>query len=132
MSNHPNVKAINCMTEAALAGDTEALSKVFTADVQLHVRGALPMTGDHTGVESFAALVSAIVARTKGEVDLEQLFCVGDGDWAAEWEHCVLGIDGTKYETMNSFVYRFDGGRIAEMWFINTELPTSGLAAAVA
>ena len=45
MTTHPTVKAIDCMTEAALAGDTEALSKVFTEDLQLHVRGALPMAG---------------------------------------------------------------------------------------
>jgi uncharacterized protein (TIGR02246 family) len=130
MANHPNVKAIDCMTEAALAGDTEALAKVFTEDVAFHVRGAVPHVGDHVGIESFVSFVAAIVERTKGEIDLKQLFCIGDGDWAAEWEHCKLGIDGQTYDTMNSFVYRFEDGRIAEMWFINTELPTSALYAA--
>ena len=129
MGEHSNVKVINCMTEAALAGDTEALAKVFTEDVKLHVRGAVPLTGDHVGVESWVAFVAAIVERTKGSIDLTQLFCIGEGDWAAEWERAVLGIDGTSYETMNSFVYRFENGRIAEMWFINTELPTSALTA---
>jgi ketosteroid isomerase-like protein len=121
MSDNANVKVVDCMTEAALTGDTEALAKVFTEDVELHVRGALPLAGDHVGAESFVALVSAIVARTKGSIDLEQKFCIGDGSWAAEWEHAKLGVDGKTYETTNSFIYRFDEGRIAEMWFINTE-----------
>jgi len=130
MSDNQNVNVINCMTEAALAGDTEALAKVFTEDVALHVRGAVPLAGDHVGVESWVKFVSEIVGLTKGDIKLDQLFCIGEGDWAAEWEHAVLGIDGRSYETMNSFVYRFEGGRIAEMWFINTELAGSPLYAA--
>lgn len=130
MGEQSNVKVINCMTEAALAGDTEALAKVFTEDVAIHVRGGVPMVGDHVGIESFVAFVGSIVERTKGDVKLEQLFCIGEGDWAAEWEHAVLGVDGESYDTMNSFVYRFENGRIAEMWFINTELPTSALTTA--
>ena len=129
MSDNSNVKAVDCMTEAALAGDTEALAKVMTEDVALHIRGAVPLAGDHVGIESFVKFVSAIVDRTEGDIKLDQLFCIGDGDWAAEWEHCVFGIDGESYDTMNSFVYRFENGRIAEMWFINTELPSSALSA---
>ena len=37
---------------------------------------------------------------------------------AAEWEHAVLGRDGRTLEMNDSFVYRFDNGRIREMWFI--------------
>ena len=130
MGEQSNVKVINCMTEAALAGDTEALAKVFTEDVAIHVRGGVPLVGDHVGIESFVAFVGAIVERTNGDVKLEQLFCIGEGDWAAEWEHAILGVDGESYDTLNSFVYRFENGRIAELWFINTELPTSALTTA--
>ena len=129
MSEHQNVNTVNCMTGAALSGDADELAKVFTPDVKVHLRGALPGAGDYEGPEGFLQVVGGIIERTMGEVKLDQQFCIGDGNWAAEWEHCVLGIDGKEYETMNSFVYRFESGRIAEMWFINTELPTSALAA---
>jgi ketosteroid isomerase-like protein len=43
---------------------------------------------------------------------------LAEGEWAAEWEHAVLGRDGRTLESNNSFVYRFEGGRIAEMWML--------------
>jgi hypothetical protein len=55
---------------------------------------------------------------TGGRIDLDQQFCLGADGWAAEWEHATLGHprDDATLESRNAFVYRFDGGRIAEMW----------------
>ncbi len=118
MSDHANTEVINRMTQAVFENDRDTLTEIFTPDLQFHVRGPLPRPGDHTGVDGFLGALGAIFEQTGGDVKIEQLFCLSDGPWAAEWEHAVLGRNGNTLETENAFVYRFDGGRIAEMWMI--------------
>ncbi|HZN14741.1 MAG TPA: nuclear transport factor 2 family protein [Acidimicrobiales bacterium] len=120
MSEHPNVTLINDMTCAAVAGDKAALAKLFHDDLRFHVSGPLPKAGDHVGVEGFLDVIGTIFELTSGDVKLEQQFCIADDEWASEWEHAVLGRNGKTLDTYNSFVYRFDGGRIAEMWMACT------------
>jgi ketosteroid isomerase-like protein len=55
---------------------------------------------------------------TNGDVKIEQLFCAADARWGTEWEHAVLGRNGRTLETKNAFAYKFDDGRIAEMWMV--------------
>jgi ketosteroid isomerase-like protein len=118
MSEHPNVTVVNRMTKAVFENDRAALADLFTEDVAFHVRGPLPRAGDHTGVDGFLGVLGTIFELTDGDVKLEQLFCIADGRWAAEWEYAVLGRNGRTLETNNAFVYRFEGGRIAELWMI--------------
>lgn len=118
VSDHPNVEVINRMTKAVLENDRDALGEIFTDDMAFHVRGALPRPGDHTGVSGFLEALGAIFELTDGDVKIEQLFCVAEGPWAAEWEHAAFGRDGRTLEAKNAFIYRFDAERIAEMWMI--------------
>lgn len=119
MSEHANVAVINRMTEAALAGDKQVLAECFTEDMVFHVRGTpLPRVGDHRGVEGFLGVIGTIVDLTAGDVKLDQLFVIADDGWAAEWERAFLGRNGRTLDTYNAFIYRFEDGRIAEMWMI--------------
>lgn len=118
MSEHPNVTTVNRLTGAVFDQDREALARLLADDFELHVRGPFPKAGDHAGVDGLLGVVGWVVEKTGGDVQLDQLFCVGTDGWAAEWEHAVLGRDGRKLESNNSFVYRFDGDRIAEMWML--------------
>jgi len=118
MSEQPNVEVINRMTKAVFENDRESLAGIFAPDMAFHVRGPLPCAGDHRGVDGFLGALGQIFELTDGDVKIEQLFCVADGSWAAEWEHAVLGRHGRSLETKNAFIYQFDNGRIAEMWMI--------------
>lgn len=125
MSEHPNVTVINRMTKAVFENDRETLAGLFTEDLAFHVRGPLPGVGDHRGVDGFLGVLGSIFELTDGDVKIEQLFCVADGPWAAEWEHAVLGRNGRTLETRNAFVYQLEGDRIAEMWMICAAPPGS-------
>jgi ketosteroid isomerase-like protein len=118
MSEHPSVTVIDRMTEAAVAGDKKVLAECFTEDMALHVRGALPRVGDHRGVEGFLRVIGTIFELTAGDVKLEQLFAIADDGWAAEWERALFGRNGRTLDTHNAFIYRFEDGRIAEIWMI--------------
>ena len=115
MSDHPNVTTVNRMTEAVLAEDADALSRIFTDDYVFHLRGPHRLAGDHAGVAGMLGTLGSIV-EAAGGVELDQHFCVGADRWAAEWEHATLGSNGKTLESDNAFIYRFVDGRIAEMW----------------
>jgi ketosteroid isomerase-like protein len=123
MAQHPNVTTIDRMTQAGLDGDHATLEKIFTEDMVLHVRGTLAGGGDHRGASGFANWVRTQIEITKGDLKLDQQFAIADGDWAAEWERAVFGREGKTLEQYNSFVYRFEDGRIAEMWAIGAGKP---------
>lgn len=123
MAKHPNTTTIDRMTQAALDGDAATLSEIFTEDMVFHVRGTLPSVGDHRGASGFLSVIGSIVEITKGDLKLDQQFAIADGDWATEWERAIFGRDGKTLEQYNSFVYRFEDGRIAEMWMIGAGKP---------
>ena len=87
MTQHPNVTVINRMTKAVFDNDRDTLSELFTDDMIFHVRGPLPRPGDHEGVAGFLEAMGALFELTDGDVKIEQLFCIADGQWAAEWEN---------------------------------------------
>jgi ketosteroid isomerase-like protein len=119
MSEHPNVTVINRMTKAVFENDRDALAKIFTEDMTFHVRGLLPCAGDHSGVDGFLGALGTIFELTGGDVKLEQLLCVAEDGWAAEWEQAVFGRKGATLEANDAFIYRFEDGRIAEIWMLS-------------
>jgi ketosteroid isomerase-like protein len=118
MSEHPNVTVVNRMTKAVFENDRATLAGLFTEDMAFHVRGPLPRPGNHRGVDGFLEALGAVFELTGGDVKIEQLFCIGEDRWAAEWEHAVFGRNGRTLEAENAFVYQFEGKRIAELWMI--------------
>jgi ketosteroid isomerase-like protein len=104
------------MTKAILDEDRETLVTLFADDMQFHLRGTFERAGDHVRVDGLLDALGRISELTNGDIKLDQLFCVGTDGWAAEWERSVLGRKGRTLESDNAFIYRFDAGRIAEMW----------------
>lgn len=123
MSAHPNVAVVEAMTQAVFSHDRDKLAELFTADLAFHVRGPLPIAGDHTGVDGFLGAMGTLFELTGGNIKLEQLFCAGLGDWAVEWEQATFTLDGRTAEARDAFVYRFDGTRIAEIWLLSAAPP---------
>ena len=119
MSDHPNVDTVQRMTKAIFDQDHSTLATIFTDDLEFHLRGPAPVAGDHRGVGGLLEAVGSLFEMTGGQIELDQQFCIGTDGWAAEFEHATLGRKGGNGDTMqskNAFVYRVEGGRIAEMW----------------
>lgn len=123
MTKHPNVATVNAMTAAVVGQDHGTLAKIFTDDFVLHMRGPVPPAGDHAGVGGMLEAIGSLFELTDGKIDLDQQVCVGVDGWAFEWEHATLGRNSKTLESKDSFVYRFDGDRIAEMWMFFGVLP---------
>lgn len=56
------------------------------------------------------------------------MYCASTGDWVSEWEHATFGRNGKTLECDNAFNYRFENGRIAEMWMYIGALPAEAEA----
>jgi len=128
--DHRNVDTVSRMTKAIFDQDHDALATIFTDDLVFHMRGPHPMAGDHSGLGGFLSVLGSMFDMTGGKIDLDQQFCIGVDGWAAEWEHATLGrpADDETIESRNSFVYRFDADRIAEMWMFLGVLPAQAQA----
>lgn len=116
MSEHPNAKTIKRMTKAVFEEDKDTLNEVFSPDLAFHLRGPYEHAGDHDGVSGFLDTLGSIFEATGGDIELDTQFVLADDRWGAEWEVAKLGRDGKTLESKNAFVYRFQDGRIAEMW----------------
>ena len=123
MSEHPNVTTVNAMTDAIVGQDHDTLAKIFTDDMEFHLRGPEPLAADHQGVGGLLEAIGGLLELTGGQVELEQKFCMATDEWAAEWEHATLTRNDKTMESRNAFVYRFEGERIAEMWMFLGALP---------
>ena len=128
MSDHPNVETVGRMTKAVFDQDHDTLAKIFTDDLEFHLRGPHAMAGDHAGLGGLLGVLGSIFEATSGQIELDQQFCLGADGWAAEWEHATLGRNGKTLESRNAFVYRFDGDRIAEMWMFLGAAPEAAEA----
>jgi ketosteroid isomerase-like protein len=112
----PNVATVDRMTQAIIDEDHDTLSSIFTDDFVFHFRAPHPASGDHHGLGAFLEVLGGLFEATNGDIKLDQLYCVGTGDWVSEWEHATFGRNGKTLESVNGFNYRFEKGRIAEMW----------------
>lgn len=114
---HPNVGVVDRMTKAIVDQDHDALASIFTDDYVFHFRGAAPVAGDHQGLGGMLETLGWLFEQTDGDIKLDQQFCVAADTWGSEWESAKLGRKGKTLEVENAFKYRFENGRIAEMWF---------------
>lgn len=128
MRDHPNVETVGRMTKAVFDQDHDTLAKIFTEDLEFHLRGPYTMAGDHRGLGGLLGVLGSIFEATNGQIELDTQFCLGADGWAAEWEHATLGRNGKTLESRNAFVYRFDGDRIAEMWMFLGAAPEAAEA----
>jgi ketosteroid isomerase-like protein len=128
MSKHPHVQTVDRMTEAIFSQDHDTLAAIFTDDFVFHHRSPLHIAGDYKGVGGLLETLGYIFEATGGDIELDQQYCLAEGEWVTEWEHATLGRKGKTLESDNSFVYRFDGDRIAEMWMFIGALQDAGEA----
>jgi hypothetical protein len=128
MSKHSHVETVDRMTEAIFSQDHDRLAAIFTDDFVFHHRPPLHLAGDYKGVGGLLETLGYFFEATGGDIKLDQKYCIAEGDWVTEWEHATLGRNGKTLESDNSFVYRFNGDRIAEMWMFIGALQDVGEA----
>jgi ketosteroid isomerase-like protein len=123
-----NVATVNRMTQAIFDEDHDTLAQIFTDGFVFHFRAPLPDAGDHKGVDGLLKVLGGLFEATNGDIKLDQMYCASTGDWVSEWEHATFGRNGKTLACDNAFNYRFENGRIAEMWMYIGALPAEAEA----
>ena len=112
------------MTAAIFDQDHDALAKIFTDDLEFHLRGPAPVAGDHAGRRR-AARGGRFAVRDDRRPDRARPAVLHRRPMAGRPSGSTppSAATATTLESKNAFVYRFEGGRIAEMWMYLGALP---------
>ena len=126
---------MNDMTTATIPSTTEVLTELYTAigtgdlqaaeallhpDVVLHVPGAHPAAGDHTGPEAVIAFTVRATTGTERVEQIEVLDLLGGSTHAAALCNAEGYRDGEHVmHNRTLHLYRIEGGLVRDIWFHN-------------
>ena len=106
--------------EAWQAGDVATVLALYSEDLTLHYFGDNPMAGAHRGKPAALAALGKISARVRRRVIEVQDILAGAtrGVVLAREE---FERDGRRFELERVFVYRVEGGLVAECWIYDQD-----------
>lgn len=118
MGDHPNVQVIRDGYAAFSRGDMDALSQLFTDDIQWHEAGgpASPIAGDYKGKDAVFGMFGKLMTLTNGQfgVHLEE---VTADDRQAVALHTATGHNGQRtYHSREAIVFHLLDGRVTDAW----------------
>ena len=118
MGDHPNVQVIRDGYAAFSRGDMDALSQLFTDDIQWHEAGGptSPIAGDYKGKEAVFEMFGKLMTLTNGQfgVHLEE---VTADDRQAVAMHTATGHNGQRtYHSREAIVFHLLDGRVTDAW----------------
>jgi len=114
-----NVDLVRRFTDAQQRGDAAVLMDLLADDVVWHVPGRNLLSRDYVGKAEVAGFWGRARELSGGTVRIELIEVLGGENYAialvrvfAEREDKSLGGQ------FQAFTYRFEGGKIAEFWFM--------------
>jgi uncharacterized protein len=115
----PKERAIRDLYEARARQDWAAVSALFADEIGYHEPGEEDHSGDFRGREEVVGLLQKLIAVTDGTFQLEPEAFLNLDTHSAVLVRWSAKREGQRSEGREIGVYRFEGGRIAEVWFYN-------------
>ena len=115
----PKERIIRDLYDARAERDWEAVGALLAAEVGYHEPGEEDHSGDFLGRDEVVGLLQKLVDVTEGTFQLEPegfLNLEQHSAVAVRWWADRSGLRSDGYELA---IYRFQDGRIAEVWFYN-------------
>jgi hypothetical protein len=113
---HPNESVLQQGYEAFAKRDSDRLFSLFAGDVAFHVPGRAAISGSHRGKAGIAALFEELNTLTRGTFEFELQHVLADGEFGVALVLATAERDGRSYEGRDAHVWRFAGGKLAELW----------------
>jgi len=117
MADHPNAELVRKGLGAFAKGDMAAVGQLLAADIQWHVPGNNPLSGDYKGKDEVFGFFAKIADLSGGNFRLEVHDVVGND------EHVVALVrfsgsrpDGRTLEAPSAQVYHVRDGKAVEFW----------------
>jgi ketosteroid isomerase-like protein len=115
----PKERAIRDLYEARARQDWAAVGALFADEIGYHEPGEEDHSGDFRGREEVVGLLQKLTAVTDGTFQLEPEAFLNLDTHSAVLVRWSAEREGQRSEGREIGVYRFEGVRIAEVWFYN-------------
>ena len=112
-------QAIRAFYDARARRDWEAVGALLADEVGYHEPGEEDHSGDFKGRDEVVALLQRLVAVTEGSFQLEPEAFMNLDHHSAVVVRWWAEREGRRSEGRELAVYRFEDGKIAEVWFYN-------------
>jgi hypothetical protein len=113
----PKEQAIRELYAARARRDWDAVRALFADEIGWHEPGEEDYSGDYRGREEVVALLEKLVAVTEDTFQLEPKAFLNSVEHSAVLVRWWAERQGTRSEGNEIAVYRFDDGKIAQVWF---------------
>ncbi len=113
---HPNTDLITRAYELFGQGDMENLQTLWTDDIVWHIAGNTTISGDHEGAAGVLSMFGQLVASTEGTFQAELQSAMADDTLGFSLHKATAEKGGESYELWTALTYRFDDGKVAEIW----------------
>ena len=125
MSEHDYAALLRKGYQAMADGDAATVVGMFAADGVMHSTfEGPPLGGDRRGHEAIGALLGSLFQWTGGtlRLDVQEIFVGEDHGVALVRESARRASDGATLDVLETHLFRFRGGEVAEFW----DLPVAG------
>ncbi len=122
MADHPNVDLLRRGYEAFSTGDMDTLSTLFADDIEWHVPGRSPLSGDYKGKEQVFGFFGKVMELSGGTFSLS-LHDILANDTHGVVLHTATGSrNGKNLSARNMDVFHLRDGKVTEYWTATPEL----------
>jgi hypothetical protein len=112
-------RAIRALYDARARRDWDAVSSLLADEVGWHEPGQEDHSGDFRGRQEVVALLEKLVEVTEGTFQLEPEGFLNLDHHSAVLVRWWAERDGRRSAGREIAIYRFEGGKIAQVWFYN-------------
>jgi len=113
----PKERAIRELYDARARRDWGAIPALFAEEIAWHEPGEEDHSGDYRGPDVVVALFEKLVAVTEGTFQLVPQAFLNSVDHSAVLVRWWAERGGVRSEGNEIAVFRFQGGKIVEVWF---------------
>ena len=107
---------------AARRGDWDTAAGWFAEDVRIHIPGRSPLAGDHAGRATVKGYIETARALSRDhDVELELLDMLASEERIALIVRERFQTDDGPVDIRRCNVYRWEDGRIAEVWIFEAD-----------
>jgi ketosteroid isomerase-like protein len=110
VNEHPNAVAARHGFEAFVAGDAQALLRMFAPDATWRVPGANAMAGEYRGRDEILAFLRRTAELTAGTYRVELLWVVADDEHAVAVYHAGGEREGRSLDIEQILLIRLEAG----------------------
>lgn len=121
MTEHPHITVFRRAMDAFSAGDMESLAEVFHPDVQWHIPGESPLSGDFEGRDATFATFELDFRLSDGTYRPHLHDVLANDTHIVALLNATATRDGKELDMDYVIVFRVSDGRIAEGWELWTD-----------